>query len=271
MPYVKKLQGKGNKNISNFVKNGGSYLGICAGGYYGCSSVQFAQGDPLLEVVGPRELALFPGISQGPVFPGFDYANNEGAMAADVRLTQAGQEMLDLYDTTKKSTFNRDDVTITSSLVGEVPEGNHITSLKIYYNGGCHFIDNSQDDTAFKDFSLTTTSPSLITSKLPSPSFKVLATYSAPNEHLSKFVSVGGATKRGPLCAIVAGRYGRGRVALSGVHFEASSELLKQHYKGDPYIESLLPHIAGGDAAREKLLTTCVKYLLNHNEKSVGN
>lgn len=271
LPYMKKLQGRGNRNISDFIRNGGSYLGICAGAYYGCSSVQFARGDPLLEVVGSRELALFPGISQGPVFAGFDYASNEGAMAADIQLTQAGSEMLDFYNsqnamTTKSTTplSNHDDVTVTSSTLGELGVRNgDATPLQIYYNGGCHFMDDSlTDDTTFQDFSSLIKTTSLTTS----PYYKVLATYAAPNEYFSKFVSVGGATKQGPLSAIIAGQYGGGRVVLSGVHFEASSDLLKKHYEDDPYIESLQPHIASSDPEREKLLSACIQYLLNYNE-----
>ena len=272
LPYVKKLQGKGNKNISDFVRNGGSYLGICAGAYYGCSSVQFAKGDPLLEVIGPRELALFPGVSQGPVFAGFGYDSNEGAMAADIQLTPAGMEMLNSYDgrkgmTTKSTTplSNHGDVTITSSRAGEVPNGD-ATLLQIYYNGGCHFMDDSLTDTAFHDFPSLTTPPSVSEMTTSSPNYKVLATYAAPNEYFSKFVTVGGATKKGPLSAIIANQYGRGRVVLSGVHFEASSNLLKKHYEADPYIESLQPHIASSDTAREKLLSACIKYLLNYSE-----
>lgn len=272
LPYVQKLQGTGNRNISDFVRNGGSYLGICAGAYYGCSLVQFAQGDPILEVVGPRELAFFPGISQGPVFPGFDYASNAGAKAADIQLTQAGSEMLDFYNgksatTTTKSdaSSNHDDVTITSSTSGEIPTTD-ATLLHIHYNGGCHFVDDSlTKDTAFQYFPSLTTPSATPTSSVTSPGYKVLATYATSNEHLSKFVSVPeGAMKQGPPTAIIAGQYGRGRVVLSGVHFEASSDLLKKHYKDDSYIEKLRPHIASSDAWREKLLSACIKYLLNH-------
>lgn len=260
LPYVKKLQGKGNRNIFNFVRNGGSYLGICAGAYYGCSSVQFAQGDPLLEVVGSRELAFFPGVSQGPVFAGFDYASSAGAKAADVQLTQAGSEMLDFY--------SGKNITITSSAPSEIPNGDS-TLLQIYYNGGCHFIDDSlTEETANQDFPpLLTTPTSLITST--SPNFKVLATYVTSSKHFSKFISVPefeGGVRQGPCSAIIAGQYGRGRVLLSGVHIEASSDLLEKHYEDDPYIDSLLPDVAGSDAGREKLLLACIKYLLNHND-----
>jgi glutamine amidotransferase-like uncharacterized protein len=274
LPYVKKLQGKGNRNIFDFVRNGGSYLGICAGAYYGCSLVQFAQGDPLLEVVGPRELAFFPGVSQGPVFAGFDYASCAGAKAADIQLTQAGAEMLGFYDQdenattfltkTKSDALSNHDVTIISSTSGKIPNGvSTCTPLQIYYNGGCHFIDDSlnEQDTTFP--SLTT--PTSFVSDTP-PIYKVLATYAASNEHFSTFVSAqegAGAVMQKPLSAIIAGRYSKGRVVLSGVHFEASAELLKEHYEDDPYIELLQPYIASSDAEREKLLSACIKYLLN--------
>jgi glutamine amidotransferase-like uncharacterized protein len=273
LPYVKKLQGQGNRNISDFVRNGGSYLGICAGAYYGCSLVQFAQGDSLLEVVGPRELAFFPGISQGPVFAGFDYASCAGAKAADIHLTQAGAEMLDFYDrdeyattftTTKSDALSNHDVTITSSTSGKFSNGvSTHTPLQIYYNGGCHFIDDSLNEEDTTCPSLTT--PTSFISDTP-PIYKVLATYAASNGHFSTFVTAqegAGDVMQKPLSAIIAGRYSKGRVVLSGVHFEASAELLKKHYEDDPYIEQLQAHISSSDAGREKLLSACIKYLLN--------
>lgn len=54
---------------AEFVTQGGSYLGLCAGAYYACARVEFEPGTPL-EVVGDRELAFFPGIAQGAAFPG---------------------------------------------------------------------------------------------------------------------------------------------------------------------------------------------------------
>src|SRR6476620_3369467 len=41
LPYVRKLNGAGNQNIKDYVKNGGSYLGICAGAYYAAAYVEF--------------------------------------------------------------------------------------------------------------------------------------------------------------------------------------------------------------------------------------
>lgn len=81
IPYAKKLNGKGNQKIINYVKNGGSYLGICAGGYYGANNIEFAKGTEL-EVIGKRELNFYPGKAVGPALAHYVYNSNEGARAA---------------------------------------------------------------------------------------------------------------------------------------------------------------------------------------------
>ncbi|AIF80753.1 biotin-protein ligase [endosymbiont of Acanthamoeba sp. UWC8] len=86
LPYVKKLNGKGNRNIKNYVSNGGSYLGICAGAYYASAYVEFDQGGEL-EVVGYRELAFFPGKSIGSVLAKYSYKNNSGSRASKLHIT----------------------------------------------------------------------------------------------------------------------------------------------------------------------------------------
>ena len=112
LPYCKELDGAGNQEIGQFVKEGGSYLGICAGAYYGSAYVEFAKGDPHMEVIGPRELAFLPVTAKGPVFPGYSYETNAGAHAAGVVVTKAGGEMLGLSE----------------------------ESLSLFYNGGCNFF-----------------------------------------------------------------------------------------------------------------------------------
>lgn len=81
IPYAIKLNGTGNAMIKNFVKNGGSYLGFCAGAYYAAGYVEFDKGGEL-EVLGKRELAFFPGKVIGPFLAPYHYDNNEGAQAA---------------------------------------------------------------------------------------------------------------------------------------------------------------------------------------------
>lgn len=79
--YAEKLNGRGNENLRHFVLNGGTFLGICAGSYYGGASIQFAAGEPI-EVIGKRELGFFPGCVKGPAFAGFVYESHKGAHAA---------------------------------------------------------------------------------------------------------------------------------------------------------------------------------------------
>jgi biotin--protein ligase len=81
LPYCRRLAGRGNALISDFVAAGGGYLGLCAGAYYAAARVDFEPGT-LLEVAGPRELAFFGGTARGAAFRGFDYASEAGAVAA---------------------------------------------------------------------------------------------------------------------------------------------------------------------------------------------
>lgn len=106
IPYHQALEGSGNHHISDFVCNGGNFLGICAGGYYGSASIEFEQGGPL-EVVANRELKFFPGIARGPIYGlgKFHYQSDQGAQIAKLSLSPS-----------------------TSSFVS------------IYYNGGCAFV-----------------------------------------------------------------------------------------------------------------------------------
>ncbi|MDB5491675.1 MAG: biotin apo-protein ligase-related protein [Micavibrio sp.] len=64
--YCEKLNGAGNRAIRNFVENGGSYLGICAGAYYACDRIEWARGSDR-EISGSRELKLYGGLASGPI------------------------------------------------------------------------------------------------------------------------------------------------------------------------------------------------------------
>lgn len=108
IPYTKKLNGKGNKIIKQYVKNGGSYLGLCAGAYYGSNFVEFDKNGEL-EVLEERELAFFPNKVIGPVLARYDYKTNSGARVALLKL--------------------------------DIPNENDFTNLKVYYNGGGYFYN----------------------------------------------------------------------------------------------------------------------------------
>jgi glutamine amidotransferase-like uncharacterized protein len=65
--YCEKLDGAGNAAIRQWVRDGGRYLGICAGAYYACATITWAAGTAQ-EITGPRELGFFPGAATGPVY-----------------------------------------------------------------------------------------------------------------------------------------------------------------------------------------------------------
>lgn len=103
-PYHRELKGQPNTKIRSFVESGGSYLGICAGGYYGSSSIEFEKGHPL-EVIDDRELAFFPGLARGSAYgPNrFRYEDESGSHAAQLSWQEE--------------------------------------ELSVYFNGGCTFVD----------------------------------------------------------------------------------------------------------------------------------
>ena len=222
LPYVAKLRGPGNQRIKDFVHSGGSYLGLCAGGYYGASAVEFAKGDSVLEVAGPRELGFFPGVARGPVFPGFQYNSNSGGKACPVRLTQHSISLV-------RGTFP--DETRKSKGAWE-PDCNIVA--RFYLNGGCAFVnpDNTRTAAAGKD------------------RVDILGEYQGLDSCYEGHA------------ALVRCRVGKGTAILSGVHFEASAGLLSSELGNDAHISRLLPELAPSEPYRELLFTSIVKYLV---------
>ena len=120
LPYCSLLNGRGNSEIKEFVRNGGSYLGICAGAYYGCESIEFEKDDPVMSVCGGRELSFFRGVGRGSYYPGFNYHNRSGARAAPILLKPGVDAYLDAR--------------YTDELFGH--------RVYSYFNGGCEFVPN---------------------------------------------------------------------------------------------------------------------------------
>ena len=65
--FCEKLNGQGNAAIRAYIENGGAYLGICAGAYYGCFYVDWAGDEPDQAIQGRRELGLINAVARGPV------------------------------------------------------------------------------------------------------------------------------------------------------------------------------------------------------------
>jgi glutamine amidotransferase-like uncharacterized protein len=173
LPYVKKLNGKGNEVIKQYVTNGGSFLGICAGSYYGSSYVEFDKNGPL-EVLGNRELGFFGGNAIGPILAPYDYKTQSGSRAATIYTT--------------------------------LP---NVTKTIVFYNGG-GFFENAEQY----------------------PNAKVIGTYD------------------NNLPAIILINYGKGKVLLSGVHFEYDPFLLNSK---DQHIQKIIEPLREGNESREVL------------------
>jgi glutamine amidotransferase-like uncharacterized protein/biotin transporter BioY len=115
LPYCKTLNGAGVQRLRAYVQGGGAYLGLCAGAYFAASRCEFEEGTAQ-EVVGPRELALFPGVAHGSASPGFAYDSDVSAVAARV-----------LFPSNPASLERLDDLAVC------------------YLNGGCVFLPHTGD------------------------------------------------------------------------------------------------------------------------------
>lgn len=104
--------GAGNQRIKDFVENGGNFLGICAGGYYGAERTVFERGGAL-EVLDEGALKLFPGTAEGPAYGlgRFQYNSEQGSEVAELSSRQL------LY----------------------------ANELEVYFNGGCFFTMEGEE------------------------------------------------------------------------------------------------------------------------------
>jgi biotin--protein ligase len=75
----------GNRAIRRFVEGGGTYIGICAGAYYGCARLRFDEGGELF-LAAERELGFYPGEAVGPAYGTgtYDYGSTRGCRAAPI-------------------------------------------------------------------------------------------------------------------------------------------------------------------------------------------
>ncbi|KAJ2714276.1 biotin holocarboxylase synthetase, partial [Coemansia spiralis] len=115
LPYAAALNGPINARIKEWVRRGGRYLGFCAGGYYGSARCVFEPGTPM-EVVGNRELGLFPGTCLGCTYPGYSYTSEDGARAVEAIV--------------ERGAFNVPDTVWRSDPA----------LVRVYYNGGGYFL-----------------------------------------------------------------------------------------------------------------------------------
>lgn len=96
LPYIDALA-KSNDLISNYVHEGGSFLGLCAGAYYACKRIEWEVGTHQ-EVSGPRALCFFKGVGRGCTYPGFEYETEAGARATSLLALNSQSNLEEPYD-----------------------------------------------------------------------------------------------------------------------------------------------------------------------------
>jgi biotin--protein ligase len=202
LPYCSKLNGNGNDSIRAFVEGGGSFLGVCAGGYYGSARCEFEIGTAL-EVVGERELGFFPGIARGAAFPGFLYAKETGSRAAELLLQPVPDEHA------------------ASPTFRDVPAP--VDSVVCYVNGGCGFL--AADGSVAENV----------------PGCEVLAWFADP-EVAERISQAGSPTRRGcgQVAAAVCCTVGDGVAVLTGAHPELTAAALSTGARPAPAVKG--PH-----------------------------
>ena len=84
-PYCEKLHGQGVQVIQNFVRQGGRYVGSCAGAYFAHNHITWH--NTTESIVANRELALFHGTAKGPLHKPYDPNSEHGALPVPMKLT----------------------------------------------------------------------------------------------------------------------------------------------------------------------------------------
>lgn len=89
IPYCEDLKDAGIRKIQRYIHAyGGSYLGICAGAYFGAEKIEFEKGRLDYEIIGNSgRLGLTPS-AVGCVAAGFVYGTEEGATMINLKLEQ---------------------------------------------------------------------------------------------------------------------------------------------------------------------------------------
>ncbi|MFI3242119.1 MAG: BPL-N domain-containing protein [Alphaproteobacteria bacterium] len=155
-PYKQKLKTLGNEAIANYVKNGGSYLGICAGAYYPCKKIIFEKGIPELEKTAEHGLDLIDGEAIGTLHKEFNVSPYSGD-----------------YD--------------SIAIANIIWQDDDKQELGIYYHGGPYFKLYNEEN----------------------------------HDVLARYKDVEGNPP-----AIVSRNFGKGKVVVSGVHFELGARHL---------------------------------------------
>ncbi|KAJ1985692.1 biotin holocarboxylase synthetase [Dimargaris cristalligena] len=229
LPYVQHLRGTANERIRRFIERGGKYLGLCAGGYYGCAAIEFEKGTPY-SVCGPRELGFYPGICRGTVYPGFVYNSEGGARAVNIR-PQWEAMARGIVPTPPGS----NDSSGSAEGLAQFDLQHQPAQFRVYYNGGGHFVLDSTNP--FADASGST------------GGISVLAEY-AQDRDGKPYAGV----------AMVGCEVGQGKAVLTGIHPEYNPDKLDplDYQRGSVDLVAQLEH---DNSARQLFWKSTLAYL----------
>lgn len=136
LPYSDKLFPQGIKNIQNFVRSGGSYLGICAGAYFGANSYNFEPNSSLqISCDKSKTLALSQNKAYGSLFqiqkqiklshlvPHYDGSYASSSIVYLDRIEHKDRKLGFKYVNNECDLLSTDEY------------------YPVYYHGGCYFDD----------------------------------------------------------------------------------------------------------------------------------
>ncbi|MCT4552158.1 MAG: BPL-N domain-containing protein [Alphaproteobacteria bacterium] len=98
--YTDKLYGNGNIIIRDFIKNGGIYIGICAGAYYASSHIDFIGNDGVINTVQNTDgdLKLFFGTCKGTIREIAPLYRNDFSSATDIFIDGFSEKFKTYYN-----------------------------------------------------------------------------------------------------------------------------------------------------------------------------
>ncbi len=153
-PYKKKLEVLGNEQIRNFVKNGGTYLGICAGAYYACKTSNFELDVPELSSSNHHGLDLFNGSANGTLYKEFNIApysqNSESKKIVSLNWQEDHTTLYSLYHGGPYFEANKDEQHSVLATYGDIDNNLPAIIEKNYGRGkvilsAVHFEDKGED------------------------------------------------------------------------------------------------------------------------------
>ena len=100
-PYLEKLKTLGNQTISNYVANGGNFLGICAGAYYASRKVRFEEDIKEISIIQECGLNILDAETVGTLYKELGispYTKDFNSMSATpIRWKQDDEEHIACY------------------------------------------------------------------------------------------------------------------------------------------------------------------------------